>query len=344
MDFTSDNAFGAAAPILDALVAAAAGSSPSYGEDALTERMRRRFCDVFEKDVAVFPVATGTAANCLALATVTPAHGAIFCHESAHVEEDECGAAEFFTHGAKLVRVGGAHGKLAPNEIEAALARFRPGFVHHPQPFAISITQATESGTVYTPDEIAAIAAIAHARGMTLHLDGARIANAMARLGCAPADATWRAGVDVMSFGATKGGALGAEAVVFFDPAMAGDFVYRRKKAGHLLSKMRFVAAQLDAYLRDGTWLALAGRANALASRIAEGLARLPGVSLEHPVEANEVFVRLPVRLAEKLRADGVRFHEWEPAREGHVLIRLVTSFATPEADVERLLSCASAS
>ena len=341
MNFISDNAYGAARPILDALTAANSGAVPAYGDDSLSGRLQRRFSEVFARDVAIFPVVTGTAANCLALATLVPPHGAIFCHEAAHIEDDECGAPEFFTHGAKLVRVGGAGGKLTPAILEAALARFRPGDVHQVQPAAISITQATEAGTCYRPDEIAALARLAHARGMKLHMDGARFANAVAFLDVAPAELAWRAGVDVLSFGAAKGGALVAEAVVFFDPKLAGDFVYRRKKAGHLLSKMRFVSAQLDAYLTDGLWLSLAGRANALAQVLADGLAHLPGASLAHPVEANEIFVWLPDAVVARLRAEGAQFYDWARPDNNRTLIRLVTSFATEENDVGRLLAIA---
>ncbi|HEY0283223.1 MAG TPA: beta-eliminating lyase-related protein, partial [Rhizomicrobium sp.] len=205
--------------------------------------------ELFEHELDAFPVISGTAANALALAALVPPHGAIFCHSESHIAVDECGAPEFFTHGAKLVPLEGENGKLVPETLERALGRFQKGFVHHVQPAALSLTQSTELGTVYRPGEIAALSALAHAHGMTVHMDGARFANALATLGCSPADATWRAGVNAISFGATKNGALGAEAVIFFGSAEARDFEYRRKKAGHLLSKMRFVSAQLDAYL-----------------------------------------------------------------------------------------------
>ena len=341
MDFTSDNAYGAATPIIQALAALGAGASPPYGDDAISDRMKQRFAHVFEREVAVFPVVTGTAANCLALATLVPPHGAILCHEAAHIEIDECGAPEFFTHGAKLVPIAGEDAKLTISGLEAALTRFQPGDVHHAQPMAISITQATEAGTVYRPDEIAALAEFSHSRGMKFHMDGARFANAVAFLNAPPADLTWRSGVDVLSFGATKGGALAAEAVVFFDVRMAGDFVYRRKKTGHLLSKMRFVSAQLDTYLKDDLWLTLAGRANLLARQLAEGLACLAGATLAHPVEANEVFVWLPDELVARLRAADARFYDWDRPSNGRTLIRLVTSFATDQQDVKRLLAAA---
>jgi threonine aldolase len=341
MNFSSDNSYGAAPEILAALSAANTGAVPSYGDDALTANLRARMNAVFEHDVAVFPVVTGTAANALALATLCPPHGAVLCHAEAHIAVDECGAPEFFTHGAKLVPIEGRDGKLTPVAIERALAHFRKGFVHHPQPAVISLTQAGELGAVYTLDEIAAISAVAKQHGLKLHIDGARFANALVHLGCTPAHATWKAGVDAMSFGATKNGALCAEAVIFFDAPDAADFEYGRKKAGHLLSKMRFVSAQLVSYLNDGHWLAWATRANALAQRMANGLAAVPGAEIAHPVEANAVFTYLPNETIERLRNAGAHFYDWAPPENGRTLIRLVLSFATPEDDVERFLDIA---
>jgi threonine aldolase len=341
MIFTSDNSYGAWPEILDALRDAATGTAASYGDDEITARVRGRLSALFEREVAVYPVISGTAANALALATLVPPHGAVVCHSESHIANDECGAPEFFTHGAKLVAIGGKDAKLAPAEVDAALQHFRKGFVHHAQPMAISITQSTELGTVYTPGEITGLSALAQARGLKLHMDGARFANALAHLGCAPADVTWRAGVDVMSFGATKNGALGAEAVIFFNPADAADFEYRRKKSAHLVSKMRFISAQLDAYLADGRWLAHAAHANTLARTLADGLSRVPGAEIAHPVEANAVFARLPDATIAKLRDAGARFYDWAPPVGGHTLVRLVTSFATPEADVANFVRLA---
>ena len=341
MNFSSDNAYGAWPEIVAALGAAAQGAVPSYGDDSLTAKVRTRLCELFERDVAVFPVISGTAANVLALSTLVPPHGAIFCHGESHVAVDECGAAEFFTHGAKLVGLEGEDAKLVPATLERALAHFQKGFVHHSQPAALSITQSTELGTVYQPGEIAALSALAHAHGMKVHMDGARFANALVRLGCTPAEVSWRAGVDVLSFGATKNGALGAEAVIFFHHEDVKDFEYRRKKAGHLLSKMRFVSAQLDAYLAGRRWLDHAERANALAAKLADGLSKVAGAELAHPVEANAVFVRLPDRTVARLRDRGAAFYDWGLPAGGRTLVRLVVSFATPEEDVERFLAVA---
>ena len=334
MNFTSDNCAGVAPEILAALARANDGAEASYGDDRVTARLTARFSQLFERQVAVFPVIGGTAANALALATMVPPHGAVLCHQASHIVTDECGAVEMFSHGARLVALDGRNGKLDAPTLEAALARFEKGSVHHLQPAAVSLTNASELGTVYRAEEIAAIAGVARSNGLALHMDGARLANAIVHLGCAPADLTWRAGVDVLSFGAAKNGAMAAEAVVFFDPAATRDFEYRRKKAGHLVAKMRFVSAQLEAYLADGLWLANARRANALAARLGEALS----ADLAFPVEANEVFANLPIETAARLRAAGAQFYDWTPPGDGRVLVRLVTSFATRAEDVERFI------
>ena len=341
MNFASDNAYGASPEILEALAAASAGSTASYGEDQFTKELKARLATIFEREVAVFPVVTGTAANALALSTLCPQHGAVICHDHAHIAVDECGAVEFYTHGAKLALVEGEHGKLTPATIERTLKTYRKGDVHSVQPSVISITQATESGTVYTLNEIAEIAAVAKAHGLKLHMDGARFANALVHLDASPAEMSWKAGVDALSFGATKNGALCAEAVVFFNPDDVRDFEYRRKKAGHLVSKMRFISAQLLAYLDNDRWLASAARANALARRLAQGLAGVPDAEIAHPVQANAVFARLPNHVIAKLHNGGAHFYPWGPRGESRTLVRLVTSFATPDGDIERFLDLA---
>jgi threonine aldolase len=341
MNFTSDNCYGAAPQMLDALAKANGGAAASYGDDTITARLKTLFSEIFERDVAVFPVISGTAANALSLATLTPPHGAVVCHAQSHIAVDECGAVEMATHGARLITIEGAGGMLRPAAIRTAIAPIQKGVVHHAQLAAISLTQSTEFGTVYRAQQIAEISEIARAHGMKMHLDGARFANALSHLKCAPADITWRAGVDVMSFGATKNGALGAEAVVFFDPRAAADFEYRRKKSGHLVSKMRFVSAQLEAYVKDGLWLTNASRANALAARLAQGLRTVAGVEMGHPVESNAVFAEMPDEIKVRLRKAGAQFYDWAPPKGGKTLIRLVTSFATPDEDVANFLSIA---
>jgi threonine aldolase len=335
MNFRSDNATGIAPEILAAIAEANQGSALAYGEDAVTARLTRQFAALFEHEVAVFPVATGTAANALALATVTPPWGAIYCHEISHIHTDECGAPEFHTGGAKLVALPGGDGKLAAAAIAARMSD--RGVVHHAQPAAISISQATEAGTLYSPAEIAALGEAARRYRLALHMDGARFANAVAALGCAPADLTWRAGVDVLSFGATKNGALAAEAVVFFDPARGADLPYRRKRSGHLWSKMRFLSAQLEAYLAGDLWLANAGHANAMAARLAAGLAAIPAARLRHPVAANEIFVELPEAAIAALAAAGFGFYRW--GGETATCIRLVTAFDTGVEAVDDFLA-----
>jgi threonine aldolase len=341
MIFTSDNAYGAAPVILESLARANTGALPSYGGDEITAKLGERMNAVFERHVAVFPVVSGTAANALALATLVPPHGAVLCHADAHIAADECGAVEFFSHGARLVTIEGADGKLTADAIARALERFRAGFVHHSQPSAISLTQASECGTCYRMEEITAISALARKHGLKLHMDGARFANAVACFGCSPAEATWRIGVDALSFGATKNGALCAEAVVFFDPEAVRDFEYRRKKSGHLVSKMRFLSAQLLSYLEQDRWLALARRANALAARLGAGLETIEGVELAHPVEANAVFAYVPDEMAARLRAAGALFYDWSPPAAGRTLVRLVCAHATPEADIARFIETA---
>ena len=338
MNFSSDNVAGIAPEILAALAAANAGTEQSYGADAVSARVERRLAEIFEHEVAVFPVATGTAANALALATLVPPWGVVYCHEEAHVAVDECGAPEFYAAGARIAGIAAPHGKIGAAHL-AALLPGGQGVVHHMQPAAISLTQASEAGTVYRAHEIAAIAELARRHGLGLHVDGARFANALVHLGCAAADITWRAGIDVLSFGATKNGAAAAEAVIFFDPAKAADFAFRRKRGGHLFSKMRFLSAQLDAYLENDLWLRNARHANAMATRLANGLQQIPGVHLRHPVEANELFVEMPNSLIETLFARGFQFYRWDGPDSN--CVRLVTAFNTAADDVDVFLTTA---
>jgi threonine aldolase len=338
-DFSSDNIAAAAPEILAALAEANQGTAHSYGDDDVTRRLHRIVKETFSCELAIYPVATGTAANALALAAMAPPHGGIYCHETAHVQKDECGAPEFYSGGAKLIGLAGPAGKISVAPIAAAVAEARERGIHQVKPAAVSLSQATEWGTVYTPDEVKAVADFAHANGLAVHTDGARFANALAHLGCTPAQMSWRAGVDVLSFGATKNGAIAAEAVVFFNLELAAEFDYRRKRAGQLLSKMRFFSAQLVAYLTDGLWLRHAAQANAMAARLAAGLAAIPGVRLTQPVQANELFPALPEAAIAALLAEGFGFYRWpSPDGEGRV-IRLVTAWNTREADIDHLLA-----
>ena len=339
MYFWSDNQTAVAPEIMAALAEANSGAAKAYGEDAITERLAKAFSEIFEIDVAVFPLATGTAANALALTLLSPPYGAIYCHPEAHIQVDECGAPEFYTGGGKLVPVAGADGKFDAPALRARLGELEPGFVHHVQAAALSVTQATECGTVYKPAELAALAEVAAEHKLGFHMDGARFANAVVHLALSPAELTWRAGVDVLSFGATKNGAMAAEAVVFFKPGLAERLPYLRKRSGHLISKMRFLSAQLEAYLSDDLWLNHAAHANRMARRLADGLSALDGVRLAHPVEANEVFPVLPEPVIAGLEGEGFGFYRWGGARS--TTIRLVTSFETSSREVDALVAAA---
>ena len=350
MNFASDNAAGVAPEILAAIAAANEGSALAYGNDAFTRRVEQRFAALFEREVTVFLVPTGTAANALAIAHLTPPWGAVLCHAEAHIATDECGAPEFFGGGIKLIGLPGVACKIGADQLAAALEGGQWGGPHHVSPAMLSLSQATEAGTVYQPDEVRRLAAVAHARGMSVHMDGARLANALARLDATPAEATWKAGVDVLSFGATKGGALAAEAILFFDPARAAGMQERRKRAGHLLSKHRFAAVQMEAYLADNLWLRLARHANAMADQLGQGLTTA-GYRPVWPVEANEVFVALPRAVCERLQNAGASFYPWTtdsgPAGsalgDGSMLVRLVCSFATVAAEVKRFIATVNA-
>ena len=341
--FASDNVAPAAPEVMDAIARINHGTVHSYGEDAETRRLTTMAQEVFECPLVIHPVATGTAANALALAAVVPPFGGVYCHEIAHINTDECGAPEFFSGGAKLLTLPSPDGKLSAEQLAAPVAHAREMGVHHVLPAAVSVSQATEWGTVYRQDQLTMLASAAHGHGLRVHMDGARFANAVAHLGCTPAEATWKCGVDVLSFGATKNGALAAEAVVFFQPDLAREFEMRRKRAGHLWSKMRFLSAQLTACLDNGLWLRHGRHANALATRLAEGL-RQRGHALLQPVEANEVFAALPRTLIEALRAQGFEFYEW-PAPPGVRLpvVRLVTAYDMAVADVDALLAATGA-
>ena len=341
-NFSSDHVAPASDAIMAAVNKANEGFVTSYGGDDLTAKLQSVTSDLFEKQVTVFPVVSGTAANALALSQMVPSFGAIYCYESAHIVTDEAGAPGFFTGGAQLVGFPAADGKIRPAQLIQAVSYAEDLGIHHVKPGAVTLTQATEWGTVYSRSEISAISAAAEEFELPVHMDGARFANALVHLGCTPAEATWKCGVDVLSLGATKNGALGAEAVVFFDPAMARDFERRRKRAGHLMSKLRFLSAQLNAYLKNGLWLENARHANAMATRLARGLEAVAGAQLLHPVDANEIFVALPETTVNGLKMQGFSFYRWPlHIAESGITIRLVTSHATQSADVDALIAAA---
>lgn len=329
VDLRSDNVAGAAPRILEAVVKAATGTALSYGADEWTARLQRRFAEVFERDCFVQPTLTGTATNALALSLLAPSWGAVLCSGTAHVHDSECGAGEMFTGGAKILPLGHRDGRLRPEALRDHLASVRGAGTSVALPKVLSLTQGTERGTLYSLAEIDELADVARENGLRIHMDGARFANAVAALGCSPADLTWRRGVDVLSFGATKNGALAAEAVVVFDTTLAEALRYRARKTGQVLSKMRFVSAQLEAYLEGGLWLALAGHANAMADQLAREIGKLDGVEILHPVEINELFLRLDARRLGALSSAGIGFVD-----RGRGEIRMVTAFSTTTEDV----------
>lgn len=349
MFFGSDNMAGASPQVLQGLIAANEGEQPSYGADIWCAAAERALSEVFETPLRAFFVSTGTVANSLALSSLVPPWGGVFCQEDAHLLADESSAPELFTGGARLLPLAAVNGKLDPASLEAAVAAGHPP--HNVRPTALSLTQVNERGLVYTAAEIQALAGAARRHGLKVHMDGARYANAVAALGCAPADLSWRAGVDVLCLGASKNGALMVEAIVFFDLALARDFDYRLKRAGQMVAKARVFGAQLSAWLQDGHWLALARHANHMAARLHAGLARLPAVRCTWPVQANEVFAILPVALATHLRAAGAVFYDWPVASlpsgmsldAGACHVRFVTSFATTPEQVDQLLAVATA-
>ena len=329
--FASDNYAGICPEAWDALLAANRSHMPAYGDDPLTQRASDALRELFETDCEVFFVSSGTAANALALASLCQSYHSILCHELTHIETDECGAPEFFSNGTKLLVIGGEAAKVRPEAVETS-ARKRCD-LHFPQPRAVSISQATELGTVYQPDELRALGETCRRLGLKLHMDGARFANAVATLGVGPKEITWQAGVDVLSFGGAKNGLALGEAVVFFDPKLAEGFEFRCKQAGHLMSKLRFVAAPWLGLLESGAWLRNAQHANRMAQRLAEELKNIAGIEIMLPREANSVFVRMDPAHRDAIRERGWRFYDFIGAGGA----RLMCSWDTTEEDVEAI-------
>lgn len=332
--FASDNAAGICPEAWTALAAANTGCASSYGDDAWTTEATTLLRSVFETDCEAFFVFNGTAANALALAACCrDPHTRVICHDYAHIDTDECGAPEFFSRGAKLTAIPGANGRLLPADVERAIPLGHG--VHYPKPVALSLTQSTEWGTVYSRDELRALTALAHAHNMAVHVDGARFANAVAATGLAPAELTWRAGVDVLCLGGTKNGMHTTEVVVFFNRELARDFQYRVKQGGQLASKMRFAAAQWVGMLRDGAWLRHAAHANTLARQLADGIRPLPGLRLIIEPQVNAVFVEMPPAVHAALEQRGWHFYRFI----GEHGYRLMCSWATTKADVDAFLA-----
>ena len=331
--FASDNVAGACPEVLDAVIKANEGDSTPYGNDQISTELQDKFSEIFEKEVIVFPTASGTAANALALSTMTPSFGNIYCHKLSHINTDECGAPEFYTGGGKLVTLQGVKGKITANELDESITG--AGIVHHTQPSSVSITQVCETGEVYQLDEIKKISDVTHKHNLNMHMDGARFANALVSLDCSPAEMTWKSGIDVLSFGATKNGCLAAEAIIFFKKDLVGNTAFLMKRAGHLLSKMRFVSAQLDAYITNDVWLKNARRANDMGKRLSEGLNNHSDINLSYPTEANEVFATFPRNKIEHLNSEGYAINEDE--WDGKA-VRLVAAWNTKDIDVDEFL------
>jgi len=341
MYFASDNWAGAHPSIAQSLVTHAAGYAPAYGTSDLDRRVETIFSEIFEREVFVFFVSTGTAANALAYSAISRPGGVMFAHREAHMIEDECGAPEFLSDGGRLCPVDGPLGRMDPKGLETAIGRYPADFVHHGRPVGVTLTQASEIGTVYSLDEIGTIAGVCRRHKLPLHMDGARFANALVSLGCTPAEMTWRSGVDMVSFGGTKNGCWCAEALVIFDPHLAAEFPFVRKRAAQLFSKSRFVAAQFEAYFENGLWLEMAGHANAMAAKLADHVEASADARLGWRPQANEVFPIMKREKLARLKDQGAFIHEWgvpagldEKFGDDEVLCRLVASFATREEDV----------
>ena len=344
MNFASDNAGGVHPRIMAALAAANDGHVPAYGGDRITRAAQDLLREVFDApDAAVHFVPTGTAANALSLSLLAPGWGKVFCHQDAHIQTSETGAPEFFTGGAKLITVPGTGCKITPEALTEALILNGRDSVHAGQNVALALTNATEWGTVYDVEEVAALTDIAHAQGMACHMDGARFANALASLDVAPSDLTWRAGVDILSLGGTKNCCMGFDAVLIFDPALSDEFEFRRKRGGALVSKHRFLAAQVLAWLEGDLWLQMARHANAMAHELALGLSRLPGVRINQRVDTNAVFATVPRELYIRARAAGMSVHLWphtqDEAGDEPLSIRMVCGWDTRLEDVTGALA-----
>lgn len=346
MEFGSDNNAGAAPEIIAAIGRANAGPSPSYGSDPIMDRVREKIRDIFEApDAAVYLVGTGTAANALSLAINCDPWGTVYCHPKAHAETDECGAPEFYIGGGKLKLVPGAHGKMTPDALKDAINDTPHGDVHAPQRGMVTLTNLTEVGTVYTPAEIAALTKVARQYALPVHMDGSRFANAIVATGSTPTDMTWKAGIDILSFGGTKNGCLGVEAVVIFDPAKAWEFELRRKRGGHLFSKHRYLSAQMDAYLTDDLWLKLATHANAKAKRLADGIAALSNADFLHSPVANILFITMTRACHRRAMEAGAHYYlqpfaaSLDGPDDERLDARLVCSWCTTDQEVDGFLN-----
>jgi threonine aldolase len=341
VNFASDNVYGVDPRIMQAMVDANARlTDVSYCHDDGSKEVEARLSKIFEKDVKAFLVMNGTGANSLALSSMCPPFGGIFCHETSHINTDECNCPELFTGGAKLITLPGAEGKFTAETIAQKLTHFGHG-EHGAKPSALSVSNVTELGTLYSLNEIKAIADVVKPKGIKMHMDGARFANALVALGCTPAELTWKAGIDALSFGGTKNGGMMLETVVFFDHTLAEDFLYRRKRSGQLLSKGRYLSAQMLAYLKDDVWIPNARRANSLATKLSKGMAQSNRIRLSNPTQANEVFAVMPKATFEATQKAGAYYYDWpmDGLADDEIHCRFVLSWNTPEKDVDAFLA-----
>jgi len=339
----SDNNSGISPEILKAIIDENAGEAEAYGRDDLTKKSEAVFKRVFQcEDLKAYNLISGTAANSLIIATLSPTFGAVFCHKDSHVFGEECGAIEFQSGGAKLIPLKGVEGKITVRELEVALSSFIIGEAHHSQPSMLSIAQSTEAGTIYTPDEIHDLSTFLKKHNLKLHMDGARFANAIAKIGCSPAEMTWKVGVDALSFGTTKNGTMGAEVAIFFHGTDDGSFIYRRMRSGHLLSKMRFLSTQIITYLENDLWLKNAAHANEMAEKLYQGVKNSPGIKFSFPVQSNVMVVEFEDYLKEKLLTSGFQFYSRNFG--GLMRSRLVTAFNTEPAEIDKFITAVNSS
>jgi len=332
--FASDNVTPACPEVMEAINQANIGNIESYGYDKWSKVLDNKFSELFEKDVKVFTAVTGTAANSLALSSITPSYGNIYCHKISHINVDECGAPEFFTGGAKLITIDGDDGKFNSDELKKNIRG--SGVVHNTQPASVSITQSCETGVIYKLDEILKINQVAKENGMKIHMDGARFSNAIASLKKSPAEATWKLGIDVLTFGGTKNGCMDAEAIIFFNPSDVNNFQYLQKRSGQLLSKTRFLSSQLDAYITDGLWLRNATHANDMARKLSEKLSKINSFELTYPTESNEIFIKMPKNIQDHLNNEG---YSAIPDDMFDGSVRFVTAWNTNLNDIENLIN-----
>ena len=332
--FASDNVTPACPEVMEAINQANIGNIESYGHDKWSKVLDNKFSELFEKDVKVFTAVTGTAANSLALSSITPSYGNIYCHKISHINVDECGAPEFFTGGAKLITIDGDDGKFNSDELKKNIRG--SGVVHNTQPASVSITQSCETGVIYKLDEILKINQVAKENGMKIHMDGARFSNAIASLNKSPAEATWKLGIDVLTFGGTKNGCMDAEAIIFFNPSDVNNFQYLQKRSGQLLSKARFLSSQLDAYITDGLWLRNAIHANDMARKLSEKLSKINSFELTYPTESNEIFIKMPKNIQDHLNNEG---YSAIPDDMFDGSVRFVTAWNTSLNDIENLIN-----